>query len=225
MTLSPFDTPDATFDPGSMPSTSLSIAKAVWYRRPWFLATVGIIVVVAISVVMDLPHHVTKSEDVSQQNAVITQINNDMATCTFAVHESETFYRQALANTLGAANLPTVKNYVLQDQTACSFASGPVFDMTNNIQVVDTAAGKWVDAAYQATEKWVTYDAVGLTYNILQYFKNGPSPTISANLVKFQTLMAQDRLTIVNDLARASTILGTSLHPINVPVLTALPAH
>ncbi len=45
--MRPTDPDEIQFDPGSMPSTSLSALRAVWYRRPWFIATVGIVVVVA----------------------------------------------------------------------------------------------------------------------------------------------------------------------------------
>jgi len=59
------------FDPASMPTSSLGIAKAVWYRRPWVLATLALIVIVAVSVVIDLPRPITKSQDAASQNASI----------------------------------------------------------------------------------------------------------------------------------------------------------
>jgi hypothetical protein len=223
MTLGPPDFSEDTFDPGSMSSSSLSAQKAVWFRRPWFLVTLGAVVVIGISVITDLPHPVTKPEDISQQNAVIKQINGDTAACVYAVRESYSFYRESLAHSLAASNLPTVKNYLLEDQTACSFASGPVYDMTNNIEPIDTTAGKQVDAAYAATVKWITYDGVGVIFNIRKYFAGNTSPAVIAAITKYENLLAQDRASEISDVANASSLLGTTLTAINIPSLPMLP--
>lgn len=223
MTHAPTDPDEIQFDPGSMPSTSLSAVRAVWYRRPWFMATVGIVVVVGISVVTDLPRHVTNAQDISQQNAVIKQINGDTSPCVFALKESFSFYRSEMNHTLLAANLPVVKNYLLEDQTACSFASGPVYDMTNNIQPIDTAAGKKVDHAMAATVKWITYDAVGAIVAIRNYFGSTPFHLGDNKLALSENSLAIDHATIVNDLSAASSLLGHALVPINIPTLSRLP--
>lgn len=223
MTHPPVDPDQIQFDPGSMPSTSLSAQRAVWYRRPWFVATVGIVAVIAVSVITDLPHPISKAEDTSQQNAVIKQINGDSATCVFALKESFSFYRDDLNHTLAASNLATVKNYLLEDQTACSFASGPVYDMTNNIQPMNTAAGKKVDRAMAATVKWITYDAVGAILTIRNYFGSTPFHMNTAKLVQSENALALDHAAIVNNIDAASSLLGTTLTPINIPSLPRLP--
>jgi hypothetical protein len=223
MTQTPLDPDEIQFDPGSMSASSLSAQRAVWYRRPWFLATVGIIVVVAVSVITDLPHPVTKAEDASQQNGVIKQINGDTSTCIFALKESFSFYRDELNHSLATANLPIVKNYLLEDQTACSFASGPVYDMTNNIEPIDTAAGKKVDSAMAATVKWITYDAVGAIVQIRNYFDTSPFHMNTAKLSASENSLAVDHSTIVSDIDDADSILGTTLTPINIPAIPRLP--
>jgi len=72
------------FDPAAMSMSSLGITKAVWYRRPWFLLTVALVVVAAISVIVDLPGHMTPKQDASTQNASIKEINADLEECSFA---------------------------------------------------------------------------------------------------------------------------------------------
>ena len=223
MTYTPTDPDEIQFDPGSMPSTSLSALRAVWYRRPWFVATVGIVLVVAISVITDLPHPLTKAEDLSLQNGVIKQINGDATTCVFALKESFSFYRDEVNHTLATANLATVRNYLLEDQTACSFASGPVYDMTNNIQPVDTAAGKKVHLAMAATVKWITYDAVGAILAIRNYFGSTPFHMNVAKIDQFQSALALEHAAIVNNIGAASSLLGTTLTPINIPSMARLP--
>lgn len=223
MTSSPTDHSDVAFDPGSMPSSSLTIAKAVWFRRPWFLATVGIILVVAVSVITDLPHPLSKSEDTAQQNGTIKLINADAAPCIFALKESFSFYRADLSQTLSPANLKTVKNYLLQDQTVCSFASGPISDMTNNIQVSDTAPGKKVDAALASVVKWLTYDGVATILDIRNYFGATPFHMDTASLSQHENMLSQDRAAVLADVQSASELLGTTLIPINLPALPRLP--
>jgi len=223
MTSSPYDSSDVPFDPGSMPSSSLSIAKAVWFRRPWFLVTVGVIVVAAISIITDLPHPITKAEDASQQNGVIKQINGDTAPCVYALNESFNFYRQEVAHTLAASNLKIVRNYLLEDQTICSFASGPVSDMTNNISVSDTKPGKKVDAALASTVKWITYDGVAAILDIRNYFKTTPFTMNTKDLIKWENALASDRAAVVADIQSASAMLGTTLTPINLPDVPRLP--
>ena len=96
---------DVPFDPASMPTSSLGISKAVWYRRPWVLATLALIVVIAISVVIDLPRPITKAQDVASQNASIKEINTDLAECAFAVKESFSFYNKEVSGELTPSDL------------------------------------------------------------------------------------------------------------------------
>lgn len=221
--MAPLDLVPDAFDPGSMSTASLSLIKAVWFRRPWFLATVGIIVVIAISIVTDLPHPVTTAQDTSQQNGVIKLINSDTPPCVFALNQSFTFYRQALAHTLTPSQLPTVRNYLLENQTACSFASGPIYDMTNNIQPIDTPPGKKIDLALQSTVKWITYDAVAAILDIRHYFEGPTFHMNVANLTTNENALAHDRAAEIADVAEASQMLGTTLTPINIPAIARLP--
>jgi hypothetical protein len=223
MTSGPFDTSDTSFDPGSMPSSSLSISKAVWYRRPWFLATVGIILVVAVSVITDLPHPITKTEDTSQQNGVIKLINGDSAPCIYALKESFSFYREELAHTLATSDLKTVRNYLLQDQTVCSFASGPISDMTNNIEVSDTTPGKKIDAALSSVVKWLTFDGVATILDIRNYFATTPFHMNTTDLIHHENLLEEDRAAVMSDVQAASALLRTTLTPITLPDLPRLP--
>ncbi len=222
MTQTPLDPDELQFDPGSMPGSSLSAQRAVWYRRPWFLAAIGVILVVGVSVITDLPHPITKAEDASDQNGIIKQINGNTNTCVFALKEGFGFYRDALAHTLQAANLATVRNYLLEDQTACSFASGPVFNMTS-VQPTDTTAGKEIANALAATVKWITYDAVGALVEVRNYFGSTPPHVNTAKLVKWENALAVDRASIVANVNKASALLGTTLTPINIPVIPRLP--
>ena len=59
MTDENWDESQKPYDPGSMATSSLSSAVVIWYKRPWFLVTLGIIVVLAVSVISDLPRDIS----------------------------------------------------------------------------------------------------------------------------------------------------------------------
>ena len=62
------------YNPASMATSSLSLERMVWYRRPWFLVTVVVAIIIGVSVVTDLT--LTKSAgaaaNVSAASFVVT---------------------------------------------------------------------------------------------------------------------------------------------------------
>ena len=63
-----------------------------WYKRRAFLVAVGVVVVVGAAVISDLPTPTSPASDARAENAVITQINTDVAPCLFSVREALTLY-------------------------------------------------------------------------------------------------------------------------------------
>ena len=220
-------TPDSevrasSYDPASMPASSLMTVKAVWYRRPWFLIALVVIVAIAVSVVSDLPHAVSKSEDAAQQNGTITLINNDIAPCTYALHESFLIYNRLRSGTLSTENLAQAPNLVTQDLASCTLASGPIYDLTNNIQPVDTAAGKKIDAMYSVVITWTTNDAKDAIYDIYMALKQPTNQKWVRDLTTRQRYLAQDRARIIQLVDEASALVGVRLKSVNVPRLAPL---
>jgi len=210
------------FDPASMPTSSLGITKAVWYRRPWVLVALSLIVIVAISVVIDLPRHITKAQDVASQNASITEINSDLAECAFAVKESFSFYNRDVNGTLSPSNMVLVSTLLTDDETACSFASQPVYDLTNNIQVQDTASGKHIDKMLSAVERWITDYALASIRDIQNLFNHPGDAKTIRHLASQERRLANERLVALNDEAQANDALGLKLDALKIPSLVHL---
>jgi hypothetical protein len=210
------------FDPAAMSMSSLGITKAVWYRRPWFLLTVALVVVAAISVIVDLPGHMTPKQDASTQNASIKEINADLEECSFAVRQSFSFYNQDVAGTLTSSDLAQLPTLLTGNQTACSFASEPVYDLTNNLQIDDTKAGIHIDHMLSAVEQWITNNALASIEDI-QYLVNHPGNTKKIqNLAAEESDLQRGRTRALNDEAIAQKILGLTLVPVRLPVLPHL---
>lgn len=210
------------FDPASMPTSSLGITKAVWYRRPWVLATLALIVIVAISVVIDLPRPITKAQDEASQNASIKEINSDLADCAFAVKESFSFYNMDVSGKLTSSDLAQVPTLLTGDETACSFASEPVYDLTNNLQVQDTKAGIHIDHMLSAVERWITDFSLASIRDIQYLFNHPGDAQTIRHLASQEQQLAAQRTKALNDEAQADHALGRTLVSLKIPSLVHL---
>lgn len=215
-----FDT--STYDPATMAATSLITAKIIWYRRPWFLLTVAVILIVGVSVITDLPHHLSKAEDASAQNATMQQINTDIAPCNYAVKEAFSFYNDKEKGSLTPSNLQQIPHLLVADQSACSFTSGSIYDLTNNIQVLDTTAGKNLDHMLIVIVKWTTDDALAAIEDIQYLFVHPGDQSKIHNLTAQQLLLSHDRQVALADEATASHDLATTLRPLQLSELAHL---
>ncbi|MHB8380231.1 MAG: hypothetical protein ACYDB2_10015 [Acidimicrobiales bacterium] len=210
------------FDPASMSTSSLGLAKAVWYKRPWFLITIAVVVVVVLSVLSDLPQRITTKEDAAAQNATIKQINTDLAACSFAVNESFSFYNKDVAGTLTSSEKAQVTPLLVGDQTACSFASAPVYDLTSNIQPRGTTAGKHIEKALRVAQQWMTNSALASIEDIQYLFKNPGTSSKIADLAKQEVNLNTTRQLALSDVNAAERVLGIKLVPLKIPVLPHL---
>ena len=210
------------FDPASMPMSSLGITKAVWYRRPWVLASLALVVIVAISVVIDLPRPITPAQDQASQNASIKEINTDLADCAFAVKESFSFYNMDVSNKLTSSDLAQVPTLLTGDETACSFASEPVYDLTNNLQVDDTKSGKHIDHMLSVVEQWITDHALASIRDIQYLFTHPGDAQTIRHLTSQEQQLATQRTKALSDEAQAVRALGLPLYALKIPSLEHL---
>ena len=148
---------DVPFDPASMPTSSLGITKAVWYRRPWVLASLSVIVIVAVLVVIDLPRPITHTQDAGLAERV--DQGDQRRPRRLRVRGEGVASASTTWTSIGkltSSDLAQVPTLLTGDETACSFASEPVYDLTNNLQVDDTKSGKHIDRMLSAVERWIT---------------------------------------------------------------------
>ncbi len=213
----------SAYEPGSMPASTLVVRKAVWYRRPWFLIAVTVAIVLVASIAVDLPHHVTPAQDAADQNATIALINTDIAACSFALTESYQFYGDWRRGVLTASEKGQLPPLLAQDQTSCTLASGPLYDLTNNVQPADTDAGRKVDAAYQVVISWATNDAKDAITDIIHLITSRASTQkYLRDLSRRDAYLREDRRQVDGLIAQASAILHRPLTAIRLPRLPAL---
>ena len=204
-----------------MPTSSLSTFKVAFYRRPWFLILISVLVVVVVSIISDLPTHATKAQDRATQNDTIIAINGDLAPCIYAVKESFSFYNESLAGKLSPADLSEVPGQLVNDQTACSFASGAIYDLTNNIEVTDSKAGRHIDQMLATDVTWSTSDALAAIEDIQSLFVHPGDQKYIRDLTKQEVQLTKDRQTAFRDVEAARKIDGSLRNP-SLPVLPHL---
>lgn len=213
---------NASFDPGAMPASSLSSVKAVWYRRPWFMVMVVVIVVVGVSVVTDLPHHISLNEDAAAQNAAIKQINLDLAPCNYAISEMYHYYDTKIAGSATPLKPQKYPKWMTDDQTACSFTSGEIYDLTNNFQALDTKAGKHIDTMHTIVVTWITSDALGAINDIMYLFNHPGDATKIAALRRRTALLNAEHAQAMAEWSKANALLRGRLIPLKLAQLPAV---
>src|SRR5664279_3858443 len=124
----------ATVRPTGVPGRDEPVT---WYKRTWVITTAAIVVVIGASILIDLPRPISNAEDIASQTASLKEINNDVAPCGYAITETFLVHHDQVAGTLTPTDRQAATKMLTDDQTACSFTSGSIFDLTNNVQVQD----------------------------------------------------------------------------------------
>ncbi|MDE3007780.1 MAG: hypothetical protein KGI14_01945 [Acidobacteriota bacterium] len=211
------------YNPATMPTSTLSSMKAVWYKRPWFLITAVIVVVIVASIISDLPHPLTNAQDFQSQRDSIKSINVELRACEYALGESENFYREANKGPVPPDHAAVIKNYLIQDLNTCSGASGQSDQLVSNIQIVATTAGKHVAQMQYYAATWVTVDAYHAVLDIQTFMKSPHDKKNLANLAYYEAQLNKNRGLARAQIDDASRILGATLPYPNLPVVQPLP--
>jgi len=206
-------------NPPGDPSATGTDDRPVWYKRTWFIVTAAIVAVIGASVLVDLPQPVSNAEDVASQTATLKQINQDTGPCGYAINETFLIHRDQLAGALTTTDRVSATKMLTDDQTACSFTNGSIFDLTNNIQVQDTAAGKYVDQMLSVTTTWVTSDALAAVEDIQYLYLHPGDPAKTKDLAAQEKLLADDRARAFFDVQQADRLLHAHLPNPNLPAL------
>ncbi|HQU00664.1 MAG TPA: hypothetical protein PLG60_09190 [Acidimicrobiales bacterium] len=214
---------ESPYDPATMPTSSLSSLKAVWYRRPWFLITATITFVIVISVLSDLPHPMSRADDAKAQIATAKEINAYVAPCVYAVKESFGFYRKEVTSHVTSDQLRIIKSYLENDVNVCSGASGQTDSLVSQVQIVETKAGKMIDQMHTQVETWAAIDAYHAILDIQTLTLHPGQAAALKDLTKQQTLLNRQRRQAIAYTNKASAILGIKIVEPKLPILSPLP--
>jgi hypothetical protein len=200
------------------------VQRAVpWYRRRAALVGAAVVVIVAITVISDLPVHSSRAADISSEKGVLSELNTDLAPCVLAVHEALTIWSEQSAHTLSAANRAESASLLRDDQNACSFTNETIFDLSN-IEVPGSTAGKDMGDLVATSVLWTTSDALKAIEAIQALMLDGNDSGAQASLDKAELALAHDRRGGLAEVARADRILNTRLTRPDLPA-TPIPTN
>jgi hypothetical protein len=195
--------------------------KPAWYKRRWVLVTAAIVAVVAASVVSDLPRQTTTPQDIVAQTSLVNEINGDISGCVFAVRETFTVYQDMKAGALTASDRSQAPKMLRDDQTACSFTSNAIYNLSN-VEVPGSPAGKSIQQLVGVDTLWATSDALAAIEDIQSLYSNQGGASTIADLSKQEVTLGKDRALAVTFVGSADKTLGAKLPMPNLPVLPHL---
>ena len=102
-----------------------------WYRRRSLVVGAVVLVILVVTVLTDLPVPTSRSQDVSSERSVMSELNSDVAPCALAVRQALGIWDLEAAHALTAADKSGTPGLLSDDQTACSFTNESIYDLAN----------------------------------------------------------------------------------------------
>jgi hypothetical protein len=197
----------------------MSSEETPFFKRRAVIVTAVVVVVLAITVVTDLPENASLSSQVTSDKATVQEVNADVGPCAYAVNESFTIYADEQAHSLSQADISRVPGLLRDDQTACSFTSESIYELSSDIEVPGSASGKPLGEMVGTITLWATSDALSAIESIQVLSGDPGNKSALAQLRSGERLLASDRSTAESQLQAADKVLGTKLPGLNLPAL------
>jgi hypothetical protein len=195
--------------------------QPIWQRHRRLAIAAAVAVIAAITVITDLPTPTTRASDISAERAVMTEVNSDLQPCAYGIHQALGLWTLQAAHRLTPAERAPTPGLLSDDQSACSFTSQGIYDLTTNIQVPGTAAGKELGNVIATATLWTTSDALPVIEDV-QTLMNDPNDAAALrNLSKEERVLASDRRTALAQENAAESDLHTRLQPVDLPPVPA----
>ena len=190
----------------------------IWERRRGLVIGLAVALIVLITVLSDLPVSTSRASDISAERSVMSEVNTDLASCAYAIHQAVGIWNLQAAHQLTTADRAPTPGLLGDDQSACSFTNEDIFDLTN-VQVPQTTAGKQLGQMVATATLWTTSDAL-LAIEDVQTLMNDPGNAAALrSLSTAESQLAADRGTALAHEEAADRALDTHLPPVDLPVV------
>ncbi len=195
-------------------------AAPLWQRHRGLLIALVVCVILLITILSDLPVSTSRADDISAERSVMSEVNTDLAPCALAIHQAIGIWNLQAAHELTPADRAPTPGLLTDDQTACSFTSENIYDLTTNIQVPGTAAGKDLGQLIATATLWTTSDALRAIEDVQTLMSDAGNTAVVHNLAKEEGQLAADRATALSQEEAADHTLDTRLQPVDLPVVS-----
>jgi hypothetical protein len=192
--------------------------KPIWERHRGLAIAAAVLVIVAITVITDLPTSTSRASDLSAERSVMAEVNTDLSPCAYGVNQALGIWKLQTAHQLSAADRAPSPGLLSDDQSACSFTSDGINDLAN-LQVPGTAAGKQLGQMVATATLWTTSDALRAIEDVQTLMNDGGNAAAQQGLTKAEASLAADRRLALSEEAAADRDLDTHLQVVDLPAL------
>jgi hypothetical protein len=196
-----------------------------WYARPWVLAAAVVVLGGGAAVIVDLPHHITKVQQVKEAAAVVKSVDSSIRPCVYAVAQAFTLYHEDTAGMLNASQRSQLPKLVSDDAKACSFTNTSIAllgtDVFGTLTLSSTPAARDLTAMVDSVLDWESSDAQAAIVDIRALIATPGDTKVAAQLATRERLLAKVRAAADADVDRARRTLATTHVP--YPALPRLP--
>jgi hypothetical protein len=201
---------------GAAPETK---KQPIWQRRRGAAIAVAVAVIALITVLTDLPGPTSQASDLTAERSVMSEVNSDLKPCAYAIHQALGIWKLETEHRLSAAARAPTPGLLSDDQSACSFTSEGIYDLTN-MQVPGTSAGKELGDLIATATLWTTSDALQAIEDVQTLMTDPKDVAAAHNLSKAAAVLRSDRQRALADERAADRDLATRLSQVDLPVVT-----
>lgn len=185
-------------------------AQVAWWRRRPFIVGAVVAAVVIATFLLDLPQNATPSVQYGTDIQVISQVNSNVVGCSYAVGEAFMIRRRQLAGTLTPGDKAQVPKLLQDDQSACSFTSQNIFDLSN-VEAPGSSSGKYMQDIVSVATTWSTSDCLLAIEQIQTLWAHPHDQSAVARLATARERMTRDRAKAEADMRAADRIVKRKL--------------
>jgi hypothetical protein len=193
----------------------------IWHRHRRVAIAAAVLVIALITVLTDLPTPTSRASDIAAERSVMSEVNSDLQPCAYAIHQALGIWALQADHRLSAAERAPTPGLLSDDQSACSFTSQGIYDLTTNIQVPGTTAGKDLGDLIATATLWATSDALRVIEDVQRLMNDSNDAAVVRNLSQEEAQLASDRRSAVAEENAADRDLDTHLQPVDLPPVPA----
>jgi hypothetical protein len=192
-----------------------------WQRHRGLLIAAAVLVIALITVLSDLPVSTSRADDIGAEQSVMGEVNTDLAPCALAIQQAVGIWNLQATHELTPADRAPTPGLLGDDQTACSYTSENIYDLSD-IQVPGTAAGKHLGQLVATVTLWSTSDSLQAIEDVQTLMGDPGNASVLHNLSKEEAQLAADRRTAIAQENAADRNLDTHLPRADLPQISGV---
>ncbi len=188
-----------------------------WYRRRATLVAGVVAVVLAITIVTDLPTPSSRADNLASAEAFVKEVNQDLGPCTLAVTQAIAMRRAQLDGTLSASDRASAASFLLDDAEGCS-AANPLTNALLGVDEPGSSVHTELASMYEAAIEW-TSQGEALVTSVQGLVTGSGAGRDASALAHSAAALAIDRRHAVAQLDAADAALGSTLTQVALPTV------